>query len=56
LDSCFLHYHEKTGIVCARRNTRKNSSNSVGLKELCSGNEAVKKLIKTLDLEEELPF
>ena len=56
LDSFFLDYHEKTGIVCARRNTRKNSSNSVGLKELCSGNEAVKKLIKTLDLEEELPF
>ena len=56
LNSFFLDYHEKTGIVCARRNTRKSSSNSVSLEELSSGNEAVKKLIKTLDLEEELPF
>ena len=56
LDSFFLDYHEKTGIVCARRNTRKNSSNSVGLKELSSDNDAVKKLINAFDLEEELPF
>ena len=56
LDSFFLDYHEKTGVVCVRKNTSKSSSNTVGLKELSSGNEAVKKLIKTFNLEEELPF
>ena len=56
LDRVFLDYDEKTGVIGVRKNTTKSSSNSVGLKELSSGNEAVKKLIKTLDLKEELPF
>lgn len=56
LDSFFLDYHEKTGVVCERKNTKKGSSKAVDLKELSSGNETVKKLVKTFDLEEELPF
>ena len=56
LNSIFLGFHEKTGVVCLRENTSKSTSNSVGLKDLCSNNEAVKNLINTFDLEEVLPF
>lgn len=56
LNTIFLDYHEETGVVSVRKNTSNNKLNTVGLKELSSGNEAVKKLIKAFDLEEELPF
>lgn len=56
LDSFFLDYHEKTGVVCVRKKTSKSTSKPVSLKELSSDNDAVKKLIKAFDLEEELPF
>ena len=56
LDSIILDFHEKTGVVCQRENTSKSTSNTVGLKDLCSNNEAMKKLINTFDLEEVLPF
>ena len=54
LNSIFLGFHEKTGVVCL--NTSKSTSNSVGLKKMISKNEALKKLINTFDLEEVLPF
>lgn len=56
LDSIFLDYHEKTGIVCIGKITSKSTSKPVSLKELSSDNDAVNKLIKAFDLEEELPF
>lgn len=56
LNTIFLDYHEETGVVSVRKNTSNNKLNTVCLKELSSGNEAVKKLIKAFDLEEELPF
>ena len=56
LDSFFLDYHEDTGVVCERKDTRKSASKLVSAKEFEKENESVKKLIKTLDLEEELPF
>lgn len=55
LGSIFLDYHEKTGVVCVRKN-RKSTSKPVSLKDFSPFNEPVKKLIKELDLEEELPF
>lgn len=56
LGSFFLDYDKKTGVVCERKNTSNNKLNTASLKELSSGNEAVKKLIKSLDLKEDLPF
>ena len=55
LGSIFLDYHEKTGVVCVRKNS-KGTSKSDSLKDLSSDNEAVKKLIKAFDLVEESPF
>lgn len=56
LGSIFLDYHEKTGIVSLKKNTKKTASKLVSLKDLNTDNEAVKKLIKTFDLKEVLPF
>ena len=77
LDSIFLKYNDKTGVVCVRKKSkstndenfdiikpgavcvRKNSKRTlkpISLKDLNSDNEAVKKLIKAFDLEEEIPF
>ena len=77
LDSIFLYYNDKTGVVCVRKKrkstndenfdiikpdvvcVRKNSKSTlkpISLKDLNSDNEAVKKLIKAFDLEEEIPF
>lgn len=77
LDSIFLNYNDKTGVVCERKKrkstndenfdiikpdvvcVRKNSKSTlkpISLKDLNSDNEAVKKLIKAFDLEEEIPF
>lgn len=77
LNSIFLNYHDKTGVVCVRKKrkstndenfdiikpdvvcVRKNSKSTlkpISLKDLNSDNEAVKKLIKAFDLEEEIPF
>jgi replicative DNA helicase len=55
LGSIFLDYHEKTGIVCIRKNG-KSTSKPVSLRDFSPLNEPVKKLIKEFDLEEELPF
>lgn len=77
LDSIFLNYNDKTGVVCVRKKrkstndenfdiikpdvvcVRKNSKSTlkpISLKDLNPDNEAVKKLIKAFDLEEEIPF
>ena len=56
LNSIFLGFHEKTGVVYLRENTRKSTSYSARLKDLSSNNEALEKLITTLDLEEVLPY
>jgi hypothetical protein len=77
LDSIFLYYNDKTGVVCVRkkrkstndenfdiikpdvvcvRKKRKSTLKPISLKDLNSDNEAVKKLIKAFDLEEEIPF
>lgn len=77
LNSIFLKYHDKTGVVCVRKKRkstndenfdiikpdvvceRKNSKSTlkpISLKDLNSDNDAVKKLIKAFDLEEEIPF
>lgn len=56
LGSFLLEYHEKTGIVNLKNNTNKTTSKLVSLKDFNTDNKAIKKLIKTFDLEEELPF
>lgn len=77
LNSIFLKYNDKTGVVCVRKKrkstnddnfdiikpgavcVRKNSKSTlkpISLKDFNSDNEAVKKLIKAFDLEEEIPF
>ena len=55
LGNILLDYHQKTGIVTIKK-TRKTASKPVSLKDLSTDNEAVIKLIKTFNLEEELPF
>lgn len=55
LGSFYLDYHEKTGVVCVRKNSESNSK-STSLKDLSTKNVSVMKLIKAFDLEEELPF
>lgn len=55
LGSFYLDYHEKTGVVCVRKNSESNSK-STSLKTLSTKNVSVMKLIKAFDLEEELPF
>ena len=55
LGDFFLDYHEKMGVVCIRKND-KSTSKPVSLRDFSPFNEPVKKLIKELDLEEELPF
>ena len=56
LGSTFLEYHQKTGIVNMITNRRESFSKPVRLKDFESDNKAVKNLIKTFSLEEELPF
>ena len=56
LNSIIMGFHEKTGVVYLRENTRKSTSYSARLKDLSSNNEALEKLITTLDLEEVLPY
>ena len=56
LGSTCLEYHHKTGIVNMITNTRESYSKPVRLKDFESDNKAVKNLIKTFSLEEELPF
>lgn len=56
LGSVFLDYYPDTGIICVRDNTRNSASKAISLKDLDTDNEAVKKLIKAFNLEEELPF
>ncbi len=56
LGNILLDYHPITGNVSVNENTSRRASRLVSLKNLSTDNEAVKKLIKTFDLEYELPF
>lgn len=49
----YLNYQQDTGIVSLTEDTK---SKPVSLEEFGADNETVKSLIKTFDLEEELPF
>lgn len=56
LGNILLYYHQDTGVVSVRKNTIKSSSKLVSMKELGTDNKAVKSLIDSFGLEEELPF
>ena len=56
LGDILLDYHQDTGFICLRKNTIKSASKPISLKELSTDNKAVKNLIETFGLEEELPF
>ena len=56
LGNILLDYHQDTGVVSVRKNTIKSSSKLVSMKELGTDNKAVKSLIDSFGLEEELPF
>ena len=56
LGSILLNYHEDTGIVISRKSANASDSKPVRLKDLNIENKAVKNLIQTFGLEEELPF
>ena len=56
LGSILLDYHQDTGIICLKKNTTKSASKPISLKELGTDNKAIKSLIETFHLEEELPF
>lgn len=49
----YLSYQQDTGIVSLTEDTK---SKPVSLEEFGADNETVKSLIKTFNLEEELPF
>lgn len=53
LGSILLDYHEKTGVVCMKN--KNTTSKPVDLKKMNMDNDAVRKLITTFDLKEELP-
>jgi len=54
LGSVFLDYKQETGLVSSREDT--NASKPVLLKDFRTDNKAVKSLIKTFDLKEDMPF
>ena len=56
LGSILLDYHEDTGIVTSRKSANASASKPVRLKDFNTDNNAVKNLIQTFELEEELPF
>ncbi len=56
LGSIFFNYHQETGVVNLRDCTSKTASKPVSLKDFGMDNRAVGNLIKTFDLEEELPI
>lgn len=56
LGTILLDYHQDTGALSVRGKAINTASDSVGLEDFKADNEAVKKLVKTFDLEEELPF
>lgn len=56
LGNILLDYNPKTGNVSARNNTSIAASKPISLKDFGTDNVAVKKIIKTFSLEEELPF
>ena len=56
LDSVTLDYHQETGVVSLGKNAIKSDSKAVSLKELKTDNKAVKNLIETFKLEEDMPF
>jgi replicative DNA helicase len=56
LGSVFLEYQQHTGFVGRKEETVDFGSKPVNLKDLKTDNEAVSKLIKTFDLEEETPL
>jgi len=56
LGSVLLEYQQHTGFVGRKEETVDFGSKPVSLKDLKTDNEAVSKLIKTFDLEEEIPL
>ena len=56
LGSILLDYHQDTGVVSFGKNAIKSDSKAVSLKELKTDNKAVKNLIETFKLEEDMPF
>ena len=54
LGCAILDYHQETGLVCMREAT--NASRPVHLKDFRTNNKAVKSLIKSFDLKEDMPF
>lgn len=54
LGGLFLDYQQETGLVSSREDT--NASKPVLLKDFRTNNKAVKSLIKTFDLKEDMPF
>lgn len=57
LGSVVLDYHSDTGLICCSKgNSSKDISKAVGLEDFETDNKAVKKLINTLNLVEDLPF
>ena len=56
LGSILLDFHQDTGVVSLGKNAIKSDSKAVSLKELKTDNKAVKNLIETFKLEEDMPF
>ncbi len=56
LGCILLDYHEDTGIVISRKDANLSASKPIKLKDFNTENKAVKNLIQTFGLEEELPF
>ena len=56
LGNILLDYHQDTGVVSFGKKTIKSESKAAGLKELNTHNKAIKNLIETFKLEEDMPF
>ena len=56
LGNILLDFHQDTGVVSLGKNAIKSDSKAVSLKELKTDNKAVKNLIETFKLEEDMPF
>ena len=56
LDNILLEYHQDTGVLSFGKKTIKSESKAAGLKELKTHNKAIKNLIETFKLEEDMPF
>ena len=56
LGCILLDYHEDTGIVTSRKDANASASKPVRLKDFNTENKAVKHLLESFGLVEELPF